>query len=81
MSGRINGVFDCLIYGAFSNFDCFNLFVFKKRNFTPVVSAYKKAPWNFIPLVLSMFVLVETLRQSGIILDLSQLLSKRKCYF
>ena len=43
----------------------------RKRNFTPVVRAYKKAPWNFIPLVLSMFVLVETLRQSGIILDLS----------
>lgn len=37
----------------------------KKQKLTPVMNAYKKAPWSFIPLVLGMFVLVETLKQSG----------------
>lgn len=70
-----------LIMALFLTLISFIYLFSRKRNFTPVVRAYKKAPWNFIPLVLSMFVLVETLRQSGIILDLSQLLSKGNVIF
>lgn len=39
----------------------------KKKDYAPLTNAYLKAPWSFIPLVLSMFVLVETLKQSGAI--------------
>lgn len=56
------------------------LFV-KKRDFTPIINAYKKAPGSFIPLVLAMFVLVETLKQSGVLMDLSALLTKGNIIF
>lgn len=54
---------------------------FRKKDFRPLINAYRIAPWNFIPLVLSMFVLVETLRQSGVIVVFASLLSKGNVIF
>lgn len=53
----------------------------RKKEFTPLIDAYKRAPGGFIPLVLSMFVLVETLKQSGLLSDLSLLLTKGNVIF
>lgn len=47
----------------------------KKKDYAPLTNAYLKAPWSFIPLVLSMFVLVETLKQSGAITYFASLLA------
>ncbi|MFA5659916.1 MAG: SLC13 family permease [Bacilli bacterium] len=47
----------------------------KKKDFAPLTNAYLKAPWSFIPLVLSMFVLVETLKQNGAITYFATLLT------
>ncbi len=47
----------------------------RKAKLTIIFNAYKKAPWTFIPLVLGMFVLVETLKQSGALTSFATLLT------
>ena len=59
----------------------FSYLLLKKQALTPLINAYKKAPWSFIPLVLSMFVLVETLNQSGALTYFAALLTKGNVIF
>lgn len=48
----------------------------KRISLQPIINTYKKAPWNFIPMILSMFVLIVSLGQSGITETLAQYLNK-----
>lgn len=48
----------------------------KKKSLTPIYITIKKAPWNFIPLILGLFVLLEGIKQSGFIDIFSNILNK-----
>ncbi|VEU82271.1 SLC13 family permease [Acholeplasma hippikon] len=47
----------------------------KKIKLTAVTNTYKKAPWNFIPMILSMFVLIVSLTESGVTTHLANFLN------
>lgn len=49
--------------------------LFYKKSWVPIINTYKKAPWNFIPFILGMFVLVEGIKQGGYIANIVQLVS------
>lgn len=48
----------------------------KKLPLQPLVNTYKKAPWNFIPMILSMFVLIVALSSSGVTNTLANFLNQ-----
>lgn len=43
---------------------------------TTILSAYKRAPWNLIPFVISMFIIVASLNKNGVVVEISKLLDK-----
>lgn len=43
---------------------------------TTILSAYKRAPWNLIPFVISMFIVVASLNKNGVVVEISKLLDK-----
>lgn len=47
----------------------------KKLSLSPLIQTYKRAPWNFIPMVLGMFILIVGLLNDGYIEMLNQFLS------
>lgn len=38
---------------------------FRKKSYTPIIETYKKAPYSFIPMILSMFILISGLVTGG----------------
>lgn len=48
----------------------------KNKSLKPITNIIKKAPWSFIPLILGMYILVDSIKQQGIHLYLVELLSR-----
>lgn len=52
-----------------------------KKTFNPIINTVKKAPWSFIPLILGMYILVDSIKQQDVHLNLLELLSKSNTTF
>ena len=48
---------------------------------TTILSAYKRAPWNLIPFVISMFIIVASLNKNGVVVEISKLVNKTTTIF
>lgn len=50
--------------------------IIKRISIKPLSATYKRAPWNFLPLILGMFVLLEGVKQGNYINSLALILGK-----
>lgn len=67
----ISAIFACSLF-----LSVFIINLIRKKNLTPIFSSFKRLPYELIPFVLSMFVLVLSLKYSGTTQMISSLISK-----